>query len=269
MLILGVLIGISPVVGQMYTEYREQRMIDEWLSSVDVAMLGDFSEGNTEEAYSSLKQVFAAKSGSTDAEGGAADAVGAAGGKAGSIEGAASEGATQAEGASANAGANQQGSLAQGESGGSSHADYSSSNQSSKQTVLGVIQIKKIKVRAAIVEGVSESNLSTGIGHIPGTAFPGQAGNCALAGHRSYTFGKFFRRLDELKEGDEIIINTKKEDLKYKVFKIYTVTPDDISILKGSKDDNIITLITCTPVYIASHRLIVTARLTERVLREP
>lgn len=139
--------------------------------------------------------------------------------------------------------------------------------QASKQKVLGIIQISKIKVKAPIVEGVRSSNLKAGVGHIPGTAALGQTGNSALAGHRSYTFGKFFNRLDELAEGDEIIITTKKEELKYKVYKILVVTPDDVSVLKGSKDDNIITLITCTPIYVASHRLIVHARLVDETLR--
>jgi sortase A len=119
------------------------------------------------------------------------------------------------------------------------------------------------------VEGVGKSNLRSGIGHIPGTAALGQAGNCALAGHRNYAFKKFFRRLDELEPGDEIIISTKKEDLKYTVNGKKVVTPEDVSVLSGSKDESIISLITCTPVYVASHRLIVTAELTGRTLREP
>jgi sortase A len=53
------------------------------------------------------------------------------------------------------------------------------------------------------------------------------------------------------------------------VIKIHVVTPDDVSVLEGSKDNNLITLITCTPIYVASHRLIVVGDLDERVMREP
>ena len=76
--------------------------------------------------------------------------------------------------------------------------------------MLGLIEIKKIKVNLPIVEGVESSNLKAGIGHIPGSAGLGQLGNSALAGHRSYTFGNFFNRLDELQIGDIITITTKR-----------------------------------------------------------
>lgn len=128
------------------------------------------------------------------------------------------------------------------------------------QIILGIIKIDKIKVKTVIVEGANPDNLRSGIGHLSGTSEIGQPGNCVLAGHRSYTFGHFFSRLDELVEGDEILISTKKSDYKYKIYQILEVNPDDTSVLKGSKDDSIITLITCTPKFIATHRLIIHAR---------
>lgn len=130
-----------------------------------------------------------------------------------------------------------------------------------KQIVLGVIKINKIKVTTVIVEGVKPNNLSSGIGHLPGTPQIGQLGNCALAGHRSYTFGRFFNRLDELIKGDEILISTKKSHYKYRIYQILVVNPDDVSVLKGNKNESTVTLITCTPTFIATHRLIIHARL--------
>lgn len=129
------------------------------------------------------------------------------------------------------------------------------------QIILGIMKIDKIKVKTIIVEGAKPENLRSGIGHLLGTSEIGQPGNCAFAGHRSYTFGHFFNRLDELNEGDEILISTKKSDYKYKIYQILVVNPDDVSVLKGSKDNSIITLITCTPKFIATHRLIIHARL--------
>lgn len=136
-------------------------------------------------------------------------------------------------------------------------------NKKNKQDILGKIKIEKIKVDAAVVEGVGKSNLSVGVGHIPGTAKIGQVGNCAIAGHRSYTFGKFFNRLNELEIEDEIILETKEGTFKYVVYDKLIVEPDDVSVLKGSKKHKVLTLITCEPIFIATHRLIIHAKLEE------
>lgn len=246
LMIIGALIALSPVVGQWYTKYQENKMMEEWLNSVDAEPLDETVELDPEEALSQLRDAFLSESVQQGAS--AAEATGNSGGVA---DGATDETAAESAGTQDN-----------GSGGGAAVEEP-------KQKVLGIIQIKKIKVKAPIVEGVRPSNLKSAVGHIPGTAALGQPGNSALAGHRSYTFGKFFNRLDEIVVGDEIVITTKKEDLTYKVFKTHVVTPDDVSVLKGSKDDNIITLITCTPIYVASHRLIVVARLENRVLKEP
>ena len=260
LIIIGVLVGVSPLIGQYYTKYQEQKMIDEWLSSEDAPLVEQFTEVDPEEGYSQLQQAFESESGETEgANGEAAEGVasGDASGAAGAAEGANGDNASESS--------SQSGAIS------SDQADAAAKpvSEASKQTVLGIIRIKKIKVVAPIVEGVRSSNLKAAVGHIPGTAGLGKPGNCALAGHRSYTFGKFFNRLDELIIGDEISITTKKEDLNYEVYKILTVTPEDVSVLKGSKDDTIITLITCTPIYVASHRLIVQAKLVGRTLKEP
>jgi sortase A len=130
-----------------------------------------------------------------------------------------------------------------------------------EQKMLGLIEIKKINVNLPIVEGVESRNLKAGIGHIPGSAGLGQLGNSALAGHRSYTFGNFFNRLDELQIGDSITISTKKSKYTYTIYEKLVVLPEDVYVLKGTNDESIITLITCTPVRVATHRLIIHARL--------
>lgn len=246
---MGVLLCISPVAGNMYTRYQEEKLLEEWLNSVE-ADPSDLMEADLEAAYSQLMEAF----GSEASEMGESQADGT---------GISGDGAEDSLGADSNG----TGGGAGGTGGGNSAS--TSGTAISEQKVLGVIQIAKIKLKEPIVEGVNKSNLRSGIGHVPGTAALGQQGNCALAGHRNYTYKKFFRKLDELVPGDEITISTKKEDLIYTVTGKSVVTPEDVSVLRGSKDDNILTLITCTPVYVASHRLIVTAELTERVLREP
>ena len=127
--------------------------------------------------------------------------------------------------------------------------------------VLGIIKIDKIDIRMPIVEGTTQENLSVGIGHIPGTAGLGMNGNAALAGHRNYTFGRFFSRLDELKKGDKVTIITKTKTYTYIIYEKLVVLPDDVSVLKYKENDNIITLITCTPMRASTHRLIIHARL--------
>jgi sortase A len=226
-------VALIPVVGRVYTKYQEDRMVSEWLNSMDEPDGVAAPEADHEDAYSQLQDAFDSEDASSDTS------------------------AESLSGETAAAGADQAGTQAK------------AAKKSVQQTVLGIIQIKKIKVKAPIVEGVKSYNLSRAVGHIPGTSAIGQPGNCVLAGHRSYTFGKFFNRLDELVAGDEIIITTKKEDLTYKVSKISVVTPDDVSVLKGDSGENIITLVTCTPIYVASHRLIVNAELENRVLKVP
>ncbi len=256
LLILGAAVGLSPVAGQLYTRYEEYRMMNEWMTdsgdAADEAAGGgppaagtageEDASADPEEALHRLQEVFA-----PDGAGEAPEAAGAP--------------STLPDGSAA---APQEPEPAALQAEGPAEEKAKAENPASRQKVLGIIRIEKIKVNAPIVEGVKASNLKAGVGHIPGTAALGEPGNSALAGHRSYTFGKFFNRLDELEPGDEILIITKKEELKYRVYKKLVVKPDDVSVLEGDKDRSIITLITCTPIYVASHRLIVHAGLEEK-----
>lgn len=228
LIIIGILVAVSPLVGQWYTKYQEDRLIDEWLDSGNVGT--DEVQGTlrSDDALAELKDTFL--------------------NDAGSATEASTAGVYEIE---------------------ATATPEAAKKPEVRQLVLGVIRIDKIKVKAPIVEGVKAENLRVGVGHIPGTAAIGQAGNCALAGHRSYTFGKFFNRLDELVVGDEFVINTKKEDLRYRIYEKLVVTPDEVSVLKGSRDKSIVTLITCTPIYVASHRLVLHAELEEQVPRQP
>jgi sortase A len=125
-----------------------------------------------------------------------------------------------------------------------------------------LIDIPSIKLRSPIVEGVALSNLEVGIGHFPGTPGIGKTGNSVFAGHRSYTFGSFFNRLDELKNGDSIYLQNMKSRFEYIVYDKSLVLPEDISVLDNT-EKQIITLITCHPIYSATHRLIIRASLKE------
>ena len=130
-------------------------------------------------------------------------------------------------------------------------------------TILGRIKIPKINESLLLVEGVKSKDLKVGAGHIPGTAMPGEIGNCAIAGHRNYTFGSYFNRLDEVAVGDIITIDYGKKSFAYEVYEILVVLPEDTSVLNYNDQDKVLTLITCTPVRVATHRLIVHALLVQ------
>lgn len=130
-------------------------------------------------------------------------------------------------------------------------------------SVMGLLIIPKISLEEAIREGSTSSVLSSSLGHMEGTALPGEAGNCCIAGHRNYTFGKYFNRLNEMEIGDLIEIETYDADYTYKVYDIFVVEPTELSVLNEIKGNNL-TLITCTPLFIGSHRLIIRASLVEQ-----
>jgi sortase A len=132
-----------------------------------------------------------------------------------------------------------------------------------KPKVMGRIQVPKIDEDMLLVEGVKQRDLKFGAGHIPGTALPGEIGNCAIAGHRNYTFGSYFNRLDEVVIGDRVTIEFNKKSYTYEVYEKLVVLPEDTSVLNKNDTDKILTLITCTPIRVATHRLILHAKLVE------
>ncbi|MBC2582422.1 class D sortase [Clostridium sp. DJ247] len=125
---------------------------------------------------------------------------------------------------------------------------------------IGIMTIGKINLKVAIGEGDDNETLKYSVGHIKGTAMPGEKGNFSVAGHRSYTYGEYFNRLDELEVGDKIMVKTKKGEYTYKIYDIKVVLPSDVSVLNKT-DDATITLITCTPIRVATHRLIIKGKL--------
>lgn len=129
--------------------------------------------------------------------------------------------------------------------------------------VIGFIMIPKIDVTVMLVEGIGKQALKFAVGHMPGTGMPGEVGNAAIAGHRSYTFGEYFNRLDEVEIGDELSITIGKEQYTYRVYESFLVEPTEISVIESQGDKKVVTLITCHPVVKATHRLIVRGELVE------
>jgi sortase A len=127
-----------------------------------------------------------------------------------------------------------------------------------KGSSLGQIEISSIGLTAMIEEGDSRKTLRRAVGHLPGTALPGQPGNVVLAGHRD----TFFRPLRNVHKGDEITLTTLDGSYSYRVDFTEVVGPQDTEVLDHS-DDAILTLVTCYPFYFvgpAPKRFIVRAR---------
>jgi sortase A len=127
-------------------------------------------------------------------------------------------------------------------------------------SAIGIINIPKIDLKVAVGEGIENKTLKYAVGHFEGTAMPGEKGNFAVAGHRSYTYSEYFNRLDELNIGDDIIVKTSKGEFTYKVYEKKVVEPTKVSVLDKTKEATI-TLVTCTPIRVATHRLIVKGKL--------
>lgn len=128
--------------------------------------------------------------------------------------------------------------------------------------ISGIIEIPKLNVRAAILEGTDDRALKYTVGHYPGTANPGEKGNSVLLGHRNYLYAHYFRRLNELNPGDEIIIRKDLDAYTYIVTESFVVSPQDVWVLDDT-GDTMVTLITCTPIITYTDRLIVRGVISE------
>lgn len=125
---------------------------------------------------------------------------------------------------------------------------------------IAILIIPKINISVAVSEGTDMETLKYAVGHFEGTAMPGEKGNFCVAGHRSYTYNEFFNKADELSIGDEIIVKTKKGEYTYIINEVKVVEPTEISVLEPTKEATV-TLVTCTPIRLATHRLIIKGKL--------
>ena len=127
--------------------------------------------------------------------------------------------------------------------------------------VIGTVEIPKIKVNMPVYHGTDSDVLNVGAGHIEDSSLPvgGNNTHTVLTGHRGLPSSKLFTRLDELKKGDLFFIKIIDETLAYKINKIEVVLPDKVSYsIKDNQD--LATLITCTPYGLNTHRLVITGK---------
>lgn len=130
---------------------------------------------------------------------------------------------------------------------------------------LGTLTIPKINMTFPIYAGTSESVLQKGVGHMEGTSLPigGLNTHSILTTHRGLPENKLFTDLDKLALNDLFFINTIAGELAYKVIEVKVIEPTEIGELSIQKDKDLVTLLTCTPYMINSHRLLVISERTK------
>ncbi|SES39039.1 sortase A [Butyrivibrio fibrisolvens] len=125
--------------------------------------------------------------------------------------------------------------------------------------IIGYLEIENIGVNLPIYHGVEESVLSVGIGHLPGTSFPtGTAStHTVLSGHRGLPSAELLTNLDQMIEGDTFLLHIMDQVFAYEVDSINIVLPNETESLYIYDGEDYVTLVTCTPYGVNTHRLLV------------
>jgi sortase A len=127
----------------------------------------------------------------------------------------------------------------------------------------GLLTINKIDLMLPILHGATDANMKTTVASIEDTGKAGEVGNYAIAGHRNFTYGRNFNRLDEMSVGDKLQVNNGDVEFEYTVTEKLYVKPEDIWVLEANGKDKEITLITCHPMENPTHRLIIKGKITD------
>ena len=125
--------------------------------------------------------------------------------------------------------------------------------------IMGYIEIPKLSIRLAIGHGTGVETLERGVGHIEGTSLPigGPSTHSVLSAHRGLPSAKLFTDLDEIVLKDKFFLYILNESLAYEVDKITVIEPDEADELAIIEGEDLVTLLTCTPYGVNSHRLLV------------
>lgn len=130
------------------------------------------------------------------------------------------------------------------------------------------LDIPSIDMHLPIFQGIDEEFLQQGAGHVPSSSLPigGSSTRALLTGHSGLSSGKLFSRLDELREGDSFFIQILDQELRYRIHSIEVIRPEETQNLAIVEGKDLVSLITCTPYGLNTHRLVVTG---ERVDGKP
>ena len=146
--------------------------------------------------------------------------------------------------------------------------EYSEMLAADRTGLMGRIKIPAIAVDLPIYHGTSDDVLEQGVGHLEGTALPvgGPSTHAVLTGHRGLAGAELFTHLDQVELGDSFTLEVFGEVLTYRVISTRVVEPTETETLYPQQGDDLVTLVTCTPLGINSHRILVTG---ERELPTP
>lgn len=125
--------------------------------------------------------------------------------------------------------------------------------------IMGQLEIPELDIRLPIYHGTDGSTLEKGVGHLLGSSFPvgGEGTHTVLTGHSGLSREKMLTDLEKMKIGDRFFLHVLDRTLAYEVRDIFTVLPDDTSHLGIRQNEDMCTLITCTPYGVNTHRLLV------------
>ena len=128
--------------------------------------------------------------------------------------------------------------------------------------VMGALEIPKISLYLPIYHGTSQEVLEKGVGHLEGSSIPigGKNTHAVLTGHRGLPSAELFSNLDQLERNDEFYIHILGKTFASKVFNVETVRPEETGHLAIARGQDRVTLVTCTPYGINTHRLLVHAK---------
>jgi len=137
--------------------------------------------------------------------------------------------------------------------------DYDSLLNLAGNGIMGYIEIPAIDVLLPIYHGVGEDSLERGAGHMPSTSLPigGRGTHTVISAHSGMATARMFTDLEQLEAGDVFYLHVLDEALAYEVDQILVVKPYQIDALKIDREQDYVTLVTCTPYGVNSHRLLV------------
>lgn len=138
-------------------------------------------------------------------------------------------------------------------------AEYESMLNITGNKIMGYVEIPSINVYLPIYHGTDETVLQIAVGHLEWSSLPvgGESSHCVISGHRGLPSAKLFTDLDQLAVGDYFMINVLGEVLTYEVDQIRIVEPEETEDLLIQEGKDLVTLVTCTPYGVNTHRLLV------------
>ncbi|WP_281790308.1 class C sortase [Faecalibaculum rodentium] len=148
------------------------------------------------------------------------------------------------------------------------HAEYEKQLSVADSSVMGSISVPSVDISLPIYHGTSEEVLAAGAGHLEGSSLPigGTGTHTVITGHRGLPSAKLFTDLDRVVEDDYVILRVLNETLTYQVDTIRIVEPKEIEGLAIDPDKDLLTLVTCTPYGINTHRILITGHRVENLV---